>query len=188
MTKRAAVNMTRQQVTIMACFALLCAGSLPALGALEAGSNYLLEQAESDSSASVVFTVSVSLERMAGLPSLLCELRSDRNFPRLGVMLRAGDSSSYGVWTPPLTMDSQSGTGSTALTARLRILSKGGQGLGDVGPVFVRCQLVPFIRSGATSSEWVIGKPPASSGRGADEAAPNIVKPGAVLEVSGQAQ
>lgn len=181
--------MTKVRMTSIACFTLLCAGSLPAFGAATGSSTYTLEEAESDSSAHVVFTVSVSLERMMPpAPGLDCELRSDQRFPGPGVLTRAADSGLYGQWSVPLPIDNVSGTGSAALTARIRIIERNtNRPLGADRPVYVRCRLLPYTRPGAnpnTDGVWQINaKPPAG-----DITVTNVVKPGAILEVSGQAQ
>ncbi len=178
--------MTRLRMTRAAGFALLCAASLPALAqAVSAGEGYRIEQAESESSATVVFTVSVSLDRMEGPrpPSLECELRSDRSF--------GSNRGRYGLATPALNVDSVSGTGSTTISSRLRIIdtrSDRERPIGADKPVHVRCRLLPAPDPDNPNPQWEVSKQPQSPSRSSGRVPTYIVKPGAVLEASGLAQ
>lgn len=187
MTKKAGKPMKMRRMAIVACFALFATGPLPALGADVSPSDYIVVDADSESSATVVFTVSVSVERMIAAPKLLCQLRPDQGFDRSSSV-----TSSYGFWERDVQIDRLSGTGSVAFTARLRIIKSRGLPLQANEPVHVRCQLVALVPSGSSSTArpaWVISENRPNCGQNsAQGCGQNVVKPGAILELSGEAR
>lgn len=159
--------------------AALCASSHAVAGLISEGS-YLLDEADSDYTATVIITLPVNLQQMVAAPMTDCELRGDSNFGSSG--------NRYGRWTEPVQIDA-SGNASTTLSKRIRIRVNS-NAIPSHYAVWVRCVLKPVVASQA--EEFLLSdKPPAVPADGSvtgGYARTIKATPAPVLQVSGQAQ